>query len=166
MWFLQISDDKFVRNEIKTHKSFVFTMKLRRTKADKLFSDFIRLRDGYKCQRCHIQIQPPTKDIQCAHFHSRSKKSVRFEPNNALALCIKCHMYFDGNSSWRIDSHKKEFEEFMLKRLGNEAYDLLSFIANRPQKVDEEYICLWLVQEIEKLKNMRAPKTVLGAPTK
>lgn len=127
-------------------------MKLRRTKADKLFSDFIRLRDNYTCQKCHIRIPPPTKDIQCAHFHSRSKKSVRFEPLNAVALCVKCHLYFDGNSQWRMDSHRKEFEEFMLKRLGPQDYDMLLFIANKPQRVDEEYVSLWLIQEIDKLK--------------
>lgn len=125
-------------------------MKLRRTKADKLFSNYIRLRDGYKCQRCHIQIPPPTKDIQCAHFHSRSKRSVRFDPENSVTTCQRCHLYFDGYSSWGMPSHRKEFEEFMLKRLGQEKYDLLLMRANTPQKVDEQMIVVWLEQELSK----------------
>ena len=120
-------------------------MKLKRTKADKLFSDFIRLRDNYQCQKCHIRIPPPTKDI-----HSRCKKSVRFDPENAIAACRRCHLYFDGYSSWGIERHRKEFEELMLVRLGQEKYDLLAFRANKPEKVDETLIVMWLQEELKK----------------
>jgi len=127
-------------------------VRLKRTKADKLFSDYIRLRDQYKCQRCHIQINPPTNEIQCAHFHSRSKKSVRFDIENAISLCRKCHLYFDGYSAWGQVSHKKEFEEFMLKRLGQQKLDMLLYRAQKPQKIDEEFACIWLKALIKEIK--------------
>jgi len=139
---------------------------LKRTRADKLFSDYIRLRDNYTCQKCHVRIPPPTKDIHCAHFHSRSKKSVRFDPENCLSLCTKCHFYFDGNSWLRIDSHRAEFEEFMKKRLGEEKLNLLLFRANRPEKVDEELIAVFYKGQIELLKKVSFNKVITKSDTK
>lgn len=126
-------------------------MRLKITRADKLFSLVIRHRDEFTCQRCKFQDSPPTQQIHCAHFHSRSKKSVRFDTDNACALCQRCHMYFDGYSSWGMESHKSELSEFFLKRLGQERYDLLTVRANTITKVDEELIVLWAKSELERM---------------
>ena len=63
-------------------------MKIRIDKLDVLFSRFIRLRDKV-CQRCG-----GSGKLQCSHFHGRAKKSVRWDEDNAVALCMVCHMYF------------------------------------------------------------------------
>lgn len=56
--------------------------------ADRLFSQFIRTRDGM-CYRCGT-----TENLQCAHIISRSYKTIRTHPLNAIALCRSCHVYF------------------------------------------------------------------------
>lgn len=56
--------------------------------ADKLFSQYIRTRDGWQCQRCGSPFH-----TQCAHIIGRSYRAIRFSPHNALALCQGCHVY-------------------------------------------------------------------------
>lgn len=59
-----------------------------RKQADVLFSRLIRERDG-RCVRCSS-----TFNLQCAHIISRSYNSIRVDPDNAVALCQKCHVFF------------------------------------------------------------------------
>lgn len=117
---------------------------IKRTKADALFSDYIRLRDDYTCQRCFKQYEGKQKGIQCSHFHGRGKRSVRFDPENALALCAGCHS--------RFTAYPDEHVEWFKRRIGPVKYELLSNRANIPQKVDEKLIEIWLKNEIELLK--------------
>lgn len=123
--------------------------KLKRSKADKLFSDYVRLRDAYTCQRCQKKIDPPTPYIQCSHFYGRGGKSTRFDPENAVALCGTigfpggCHGYFQSNPN--------EHRDFFFKRLGEKRFNALVVRAHTPQKIDEKLIIIWLKQELEKL---------------
>ena len=57
--------------------------------ADKLFSQYIRNRDGWACVRCGSPVTP-----QCAHLHSRIYRAIRFNPKNATTLCKGCHVMF------------------------------------------------------------------------
>lgn len=126
-------------------------MNLKITKADRLFSLYIRHRDNFTCQKCRVYIQPPTNQIHSAHFESRRKKSVRFDPDNACALCSKCHMYFDGNSNWGIESHKQAHKRFWVKRLGKEKVEQLQYKANKTQKIDEKQVVAWLEIQLEQM---------------
>ena len=74
-------------------------------KADKVFSLWIRQRDG-RCLRCGKK-----ENLQCAHIFSRSARSVRFEELNCITLCSGCHLFW---------AHKNpiEFTEFVKKLLG------------------------------------------------
>jgi len=105
-------------------------MKIRIAPLDKLFSQYIRNRDR-ECQRCHSG----NTRLECAHFHGRRKKSVRFEPDNACAFCFQCHMYMHENPAEHVD--------FMKKRLGKR-YDLLTVSANNATRPDYAAIKLWL----------------------
>ena len=66
-------------------------------KADSGFSQYIRDRDGV------CMADPPhAGNLQCAHIISRSYKSIRTVPENAVALCAKHHMYFTHHPlEWR-----------------------------------------------------------------
>src|SRR3990167_3235983 len=55
--------------------------------ADKLFSQLIRSRG--KCQRCFSD-----KNLQCAHVVSRVNKHLRWNEDNALSLCLRCHIFW------------------------------------------------------------------------
>jgi hypothetical protein len=56
--------------------------------ADALFSKLIRHRDQ-RCRRCGT-----FERLQCAHLITRSYKSIRIDPDNAIALCQGCHVFF------------------------------------------------------------------------
>ena len=57
--------------------------------ADRLFSQYIRTRDGWACVRCGSPVRP-----QCAHLHSRIYRAIRWNPDNATTLCQACHVMF------------------------------------------------------------------------
>ncbi len=114
-------------------------MKIRIDSLDILFSQFIRLRDKV-CQRCFAQ----GNSIACAHFHGRSSKSVRWDEDNACALCLGCHSYLDG--------HPVEKVEFFQQRLGQEKFDLLGSRARTPARyIDKQAITVYLKLKIKEL---------------
>jgi transcription elongation factor Elf1 len=107
----------------------LFSIKLRTT--DRLWTRYKRIKEKFTCQKCgRAYLSESCANLQVAHFHGRGHENVRFDEQNTLCLCgIPCHRYFD--------THKTEFEEFMLKRLGREAYDLLDLRAHIYKKRDD-----------------------------
>lgn len=60
----------------------------KKKKADQLFSLYIRGRDK-ACIRCAT-----TEDLQCAHIITRGYHAVRWDEDNAIALCRSDHVFF------------------------------------------------------------------------
>ncbi len=115
-------------------------MKIRISALDKKFSHWIRwVRAKGKCERCSKQYQAPSMALHCSHFHGRAKKSVRYDPSNCQALCYGCHVY--------LGSRPVEHYDFMLKKLGQKQFDLLSIRANTHGMPDLKLISLWLDTE-------------------
>jgi len=113
-------------------------VKIRITALDKKFSLFIRERAHWSCERCFKVYHPPTKALQCSHFHGRRKKSVRFDPDNCMALCMACHQYFGENPL--------EHVAWMKNKLGARKFDALTLRANMPDKPDDKMIGMFLDQ--------------------
>lgn len=63
-------------------------------KLDKLFSDVIRERAEWQCQRCLRSFMKGAGGLQCAHIFTRSRLSTRWDIENAVALCGGCHLYW------------------------------------------------------------------------
>lgn len=57
-------------------------------RADELFSKYIRQRDG-KCVKCGKQTS-----LQCAHIVGRRNFHLRYDPQNAITLCYRCHIHW------------------------------------------------------------------------
>ena len=118
-------------------------LRIRIDPLDELFSRYIRLRDNYTCQRCGVK----SKNVQCAHFHSRRKQQVRFDPDNACTLCMGDHLYLDSNPLEKV--------EFFQNRLGQVKFDLLNSRARitfpRP---DKKMLTIYYQQQIKKLENI------------
>lgn len=55
---------------------------------DVLYSKIIRARDG-KCLHCG-----KTESLQCSHVLPRTFMSVRWDLDNAITLCFRCHIYW------------------------------------------------------------------------
>lgn len=102
---------------------------------DKLWSIKIRERDG-KCLKCGN-----TSSLQAAHILSRKNLNIRFDLENGLTLCIRCHLYW---------AHKEpiEFTKWVEYHLGKKKVDELykksqeikhgGFSREELEKIEEE----------------------------
>lgn len=101
---------------------------MKRDATDARFSDIIRERDEWTCQRCGRQYDPhPGPALACAHIFSRGKPATRFDPENACALCYGCHRH--------LDTHPVLKEAFFRGRLGDERYEALQRRSNTRKAV-------------------------------
>ena len=122
----------------------IYKIKLRYT--DGLYRKWRLVRDHFTCQKCG-QPYPPDNagSLEVAHFHSRRHENTRFDEENTLCLCrVRCHQYFD--------THRTEFEAFMLERLGQERYDLLELRAHITKKRDDASDRLILKEMLKEAK--------------
>ncbi len=119
-------------------------MKIRIDALDQKFSEYIRKRAmklSGGCQRCGAR-KESWKQLQCAHFHGRSAKSVRHDPDNAIGCCYGCHSYLDG--------HPMEKVEFFKTLLGEEAFDKLNSRARITHpKPDKKLLMIYYKEKLE-----------------
>ena len=121
---------------------------IKRTPADKYFSDYVRELADYVCERCGDEYERGSiPGIELSHFWSRSNKSVRWDLENAAALCRNCHQYFTD--------HQVEHSEWFLDRLGNDAVKALERRARTPAKIDEKEVAAKYKQMLTDLKDSR-----------
>ena len=116
---------------------------MKRDKLDILFSEYIRRRAitrVHGCERC-LQGKADFKQLQCSHFHGRSKRSVRFDEDNAAGICAGCHMY--------LTSNPHEHTEWFKNYLGEDKFDMLLKRAQTPQKLDVNAIYLYLKERLK-----------------
>lgn len=92
-------------------------------RADKLFSQHIRARDG----RCMAEGEAGVScagNLQCAHIISRSYKSIRVDPDNALTLCAAHHVYWTHHplewESWIESLYPGRWARLRKRALGYE----------------------------------------------
>lgn len=74
-------------------------------------------RDQDTCQRCEkrqgewdAEILMPVR-IQWAHVHTREYYVTRWEPDNSLALCSRCHVWFDNHKVLSYEWFRKKWAE-------------------------------------------------------
>ena len=113
-------------------------MKIRLALEDRLFSRLVKLRDGGICQCCG------KIGSQTSHFHSRRKRSTRYDLDNAIWVCFGCHRYLDENPY--------QHTEFFKKRLGSQAFEELNIRAERIVKTDREQVRKDLREKIKILE--------------
>jgi hypothetical protein len=101
-------------------------MKIKISKYDKQFSDFVRSRAKWSCEKCG-KFYPEGKRmaIHCSHFWGRGRWATRFDPENCAALCYFCHTYLGANP--------EEHRTWFLNRLGTKRYQALKRRANTPK---------------------------------
>ena len=120
---------------------------IRRSKADALFSQYIRERDGWVCQRCQRQHEKNKNTLDNSHYWGRGWKSTRFDPENCDSLCkIPCHQLWGGED-------REFYKAFKIKQLGKEGFDNLEIRAKTPKKVNEKEIEFALKIELDKIKS-------------
>ena len=103
---------------------------MKRSKWDKVFSNAVRVRDKWTCQRCH-KFYPEGKrqGLHCSHFYGRAKYSSRFDFDNAEALCYGCLQY--------LGSHPEEHRKHKIMKIGASKFNRLTLRSNnRASKKD------------------------------
>lgn len=121
-----------------------FAIKL--DKADKLFSQWVRLRDR-QCMRCGSPVKFNPKGLpvshQASHFMGRRKEATRYEPLNVDCLDTGCHSYFTANPA--------EHYQWQVKMKGQEAVDRLILLSNSYKKKDRQSEAMYWAIELKKL---------------
>ena len=126
---------------------------IKRTKYDAIFSNLVRERVDFTCERCG-HYEPPGSGRQamhCSHFISRGNHAVRYDPLNALCICASCHKYLGENPY--------EHTKLALSVLGGAAMELLQEKSRRimrRRKADLEDMYIHYKGELAKMKERRA----------
>jgi len=90
-------------------------------KLDKAWSEAIRWRDTY-CQKCGSE-----ERLSAAHLFSRTNRSVRWDLDNGICLCYRCHIHW---------SHKEpiEFVRWLAQTKGSKFIDMVRRKKNKIAK--------------------------------
>lgn len=97
--------------------------KMKRTKGDGLFSLWIRFRDDWTCQVCKWKADETNPAdryyLDACHFFGRGNQSTRFDPDNVISACKRCHTNL-------LTGHGHAgHQEIMRRILGPDRFDLL-----------------------------------------
>ena len=127
-------------------------MKIRLRPTDKLWTKYLRRKQDFTCQKCGKryvytgQVIANLRNLGVSHFFSRRKESTRFDIRNTDLLCnLPCHEYWGGEG-------RREYEEFMIKKLGQDGLDLLYLESETYKKRDDftdELVIKHLIKELE-----------------
>lgn len=91
-------------------------------KLDRIFSEYIRLRDsrpfGYKAFRCISCGQvKPYEEMDCGHFVGRTHMATRFDEENCNGECRSCNRF--------SSDHMIYYQRNLEKKIGTDRVDLL-----------------------------------------
>lgn len=120
-----------------------------RRPTDILWTKYMRLKQDYTCQKCGRYYPPDNKaalmNLGVSHYHGRGHENVRFDEDNTNLMCnFPCHDYFDH--------HKGEYKEWMIRRLGQDRFDMLEVRANlykAKDDVSDKMIIKQMIKELE-----------------
>lgn len=116
-------------------------MKIKIRKADQLFTQLVRKIYAYTCQKCGRVYIPGVHDLRnlgVSHYWGRQRETTRFDLDNVTLLCnFPCHHEWEGEK-------RGDYQEYMIKRLGQSAFDLLEYRAHQYQKRDDALVIMWL----------------------
>ena len=108
---------------------------------DRLFSQYIRTRDHWTCQRCGKVHPPPTMALHCAHTYKRRHQLTRWDADNADALCYGCHQYFE--------EHWPEHLTWKRQRIGHPRFQRLTRRHQMVGRVDVVATALYYRQQLQ-----------------
>ena len=124
-------------------------------KLDKVFSEYIRLRDSFSCQgelyfRCIScgQIKPYAQ-ADCGHYINRGHMSTRYHEDNCHAQCRSCNRFDEGN----IYNYRRG----LVGKIGEQRVVLLESLKNETKKYSDfelEAMIKHYSELVRKLKNL------------
>lgn len=121
-------------------------------KLDKVFSEFIRLRDsrpyGYKCFRCIScgQIKP-FDQMDCGHFIGRTHMATRFDEENCHGECKACNRF--------SPDHMIYYQRNLERLIGKDRLDLLIARGRQTRKWSAFELDMLIKYYTARVKEMR-----------
>ncbi len=122
--------------------------KIKIDRADKLFSDYIREKRNWTCEKCGKKCKYGDNwvaKLEASHYWSRSHEGTRFDEDNVRVLCNPCHQRMGGHKK----SEDGEYDLWMKDLLGEGGYELLRVQANTYCKKDRK-MSLIIVKQLLK----------------
>lgn len=116
-------------------------------KLDTAWSELVKLRAGMKCEYCG-----KTTTLNSHHIYSRSKKSMRWNPDNGVSLCVAHHVF---SSTFSAHKTSLEFADWIRNKKGDKYIDNLRLKANSISKLfkfEKEILLEDLRKQINNLK--------------
>jgi len=112
--------------------------KAKERKTDKLFSIYIRTKDGWRCIACDLEngskdYSENKRGLHCSHYWGRGHENTRFDPENCDSLCWYHHKF-----GWGHGDGRNEYTAYMRKKLGDKGFDLLDVRAHTYKKRDDK----------------------------
>jgi hypothetical protein len=121
---------------------------IKRKPADILFSDHIREKAGWKCQRCKKVCKIGDTWIarlEASHYFSRSHGGTRYDPLNVYSLCNPCHKRMGGYKP----SEDGEYDLWVKEMLGESGYNRLLIRAKSYHPKDDKLDLMFVKQLIQ-----------------
>lgn len=116
--------------------------------ADKLFSNHIREKAGWKCQKCGKICKVNgvwVAKLEASHYFVRSHWSTRFDEENVYSLCFNCHKRMGEYKT----SEDGEYDLWVKELLGEQGYKKLKLRANSYAKRDPQIALIYVKQLIK-----------------
>jgi len=117
---------------------------------DTLFSNYIRAKAGWKCQKCGKLCKVNgmwIAKLEASHYMGRRKESTRFDPENVYALCFTCHKRMGGYTR----DENGEYDLWVKEMLGAKRYRALIIRGNLPARRDDKLTKIWIYKLISEL---------------
>lgn len=116
--------------------------------ADKLFSNYIREKAGWACEKCGKVCRVNGEwiaKLEASHYHIRDHYATRYDEENVYALCFNCHHRMGEYKN----SEDGEYDLWVKEKLGEKEYKKLKIRANTTSHRDTK---LWLMYVKELIK--------------
>ena len=125
-----------------------------KSKLDRVFSEFIRLRDAdenglCRCYCCGKLLH--WKQSQNMHFIPRQHMALRYSETNCHSGCIKCNYYNNGNIEAYTVHLKKDYGNDIVEKLLVAKSQVVKFSVTEYEVMIKKY--MQLVKELKHLKS-------------
>ena len=144
------------------HKLFPIASRSKLIKElDRIFSLFIRYRDGWKCKKCGAKHEEGDRDLQNSHFWGRGDYGTRWDPKNCDSACAKVFRMAGGRSllvschgQWEGEK-QGAYRDFKLNQIGHAEYQYMEMRARTLTKfsiTDLQLLIDYWQKELERVK--------------
>jgi len=106
--------------------------KRKRRRDDDLFSDYLRAKRNWTCERCKKYMYHQRHILDASHYVTCENETLRFDEENVRVLCRGCHIFFH--------KHPYEHTKFMEELLGEQGLQMVIVRGQKFTKRNKAYI--------------------------